>query len=526
MAWHEIAWNWLVQTTLGNFLILGAGSLAMTICRQPVRRLRVIALTVTGCAIVPFLGQVPGMPRLSVGWPQPEDFALATAPRAVESLSVPPITNMRTMDSRPPWSPDRREVLPRGRRVTALICSVPMRLMIVSAYTLAAAGLFAWWLVGQLTLLRLCRTAFPASTELVHPFRELASPADQRVRLLQSERIGLPFTFTWCRPVIVLPVDFEKRNNAVTVRCCLAHEWSHIERRDAWTWNITFLVGLITFYQPLFWWLRRQLRLCQDYLADARAIEHASAAEDYAEYLLNLARHRINGRALPALGIGDRRSNLYRRIEMLVQAREPLARRCGSPWNVGTISTSVVLIVFASSLRLDAKVREPDSTGSTFSAAQLPAARPSTPGTAFVGRVRDKDTGKPVALAKVYARFSVTDRTTHNRKTLTEIRQRTSTEGIYRFTITPEQLTDPTLLVHLDVEHPGYLRWRHSHNVLAEHRDRRRFSTTRSSNQARRSRRAYSHPRVNPQPALRLVRTAPASRCLRTTTSSGRSRKP
>src|SRR5262249_31911667 len=131
-------------------------------------------------------------------------------------------------------------------------------------------------------------------------------------------------------------------------------EWSHVERRDIWVWYLASLAQFVLFYQPLFWWLRRQLRLCQDYLADARAAEQAPQAEDYAEYLVSLARRRLQGLAVAALGIGDRRSNLYRRILMLVHHREPLERRCFRPWNLGITLGAVALLAAIASVRLDA----------------------------------------------------------------------------------------------------------------------------------------------------------------------------
>ena len=125
--------------------------------------------------------------------------------------------------------------------------------------------------------------------------------------LLESDRIALPFTFTWARPVILLPATLCDAGEPGALRYVLAHEWSHVERRDAWAWNLACLAGLVLFYQPLFWWLRRQLRLCQDYLADARAAA-AGSAEDYAAYLVRLARVRAL-RAVLA-GPGDRRPAL------------------------------------------------------------------------------------------------------------------------------------------------------------------------------------------------------------------------
>jgi hypothetical protein len=77
-------------------------------------------------------------------------------------------------------------------------------------------------------------------------------------------------------------------------------------------------------------------------------------------------------------------------------------------------------------------------------------------------------TGKPIAAARVLVRLSAIDPTTHDRRTLAEIRQRTSADGTYRFVMTPEQLAGPSLLVHLDVQHAGYVSRRSSVNGKAE----------------------------------------------------------
>jgi hypothetical protein len=231
MAWHEIAWNWLVQTALGDFLVLTAGCLAVRICRQPVRRLRLIALTLAGCAIVPCLGQVPGVPRWLIHWPaqlrvaryEPRNSPVdATAPKVVEAAPGSPLTSSLAKDSRPVTSLDRTTTAPVGWCIPASIGSLPFRPMIVVAYAITAAGLFIWWLVGQFMLSRLYLAATTAPTTVVKLFREVAGPAGNRVCLLESERIEVPFTFTAWRPVIVLPVAFATRNDAATARFCLA----------------------------------------------------------------------------------------------------------------------------------------------------------------------------------------------------------------------------------------------------------------------------------------------------------------
>ena len=85
MAWHIYLWNWLAHAALGALLILAAGCLAVRLCRQPVRRLRLAELTMLGCLLAPWLHLVPGLPGYPLGWlraPQPE--ATDSAPAADE----------------------------------------------------------------------------------------------------------------------------------------------------------------------------------------------------------------------------------------------------------------------------------------------------------------------------------------------------------------------------------------------------------------------------------------------------------
>ena len=227
------------------------------------------------------------------------------------------------------------------------------RTVLLGSYVAVAAGFAVWWLVGQLLLWRVTRSARQVPEAIRDVFLGLAGPGSARVVLLESDRIASPFTYTWLRPVILLPSSLCDGSEPGALRYVLAHEWSHVEGRDALAWNLACLAGLVLFYQPLFWWLRRQLRLCQDYLADARAAA-AGSAEDYAAFLVRLARVRRSTPAVPALGIGDRRSNLYRRVIMLIQDHEPLERRCRAAWSLCAATAAAVVIVVASGLRLGA----------------------------------------------------------------------------------------------------------------------------------------------------------------------------
>ena len=252
--------------------------------------------------------------------------------------------------------------------------------------------------------------------------------------------------------MILLPSTLCDGGEPGALRYVLAHEWSHVERRDAWAWNLACLAGLVLFYQPLFWWLRRQLRLCQDYLADARAAA-AGSAEDYAAFLVRLARVRGPGPTIAALGIGDRRSNLSRRVMMLVQDHEPLERRCRTAWSVTAAATAAAVIVAASGLRLDAAAPPDDKpVAKEVKAANVVAAKVEGART-WKGRITEKGTGRPIAGAEVVVEISVSrDKTTNDSKTLRNVPHTTGPDGGYEFTVTPEEAAERLLYITLHVK--------------------------------------------------------------------------
>ena len=475
MVLQIFAWARLADAAGGGLIVLAMGSLAARLCRQPVRRARLVVLTLVGAVAVPCLGALPITPRwsarlLSAPAPlraHPDDQA---STREATRVSLPEPTTSRAMLERG----NRLEETSGGAALPSYAFAPPepvkpsilsgwtvppARNIVLACYFAVAAVVAAWWFIGQLALWRVSRTARPVSEAVRKAFLGLAGPGGEMVVLRESDRIALPFTYTWVHPVIMLPSTLCDQREPGALRYVLAHEWSHVERRDAWAWNVACLAGLVLFYQPLFWWLRRQLRLCQDYLADARAAD-AGSAEDYAAFLVRLARVRSSGLALPGLGIGDWRSNLSRRVIMLVQDHEPLERRCRAAWSLCAASAAAAVIVVASGLRLSAAVPpETQEPGKELKAVQDVAKTPGDPKPSgetlnYTGTVRDKNTNKPIAGATVVVRRSVLS--AQENRVLQETRHTTGADGTYAFTIPPEQVSERLLYIELDVEHPGY----------------------------------------------------------------------
>src|SRR5713226_8810302 len=71
MAWHTPWMIWLAQAAFIGLVLLIAGCLGVLLCRQLVRRLRLMELTLVACLLAPLLSLCPGVPRLCLGWFQP-----------------------------------------------------------------------------------------------------------------------------------------------------------------------------------------------------------------------------------------------------------------------------------------------------------------------------------------------------------------------------------------------------------------------------------------------------------------------
>jgi beta-lactamase regulating signal transducer with metallopeptidase domain/uncharacterized GH25 family protein len=502
MSWYLPMLQWLAQAALGGFLFLGLGSLAVTLCRQPVRRQRLIELTLASCLVLPWLALAPWLPHHSLGWLASAPINESSSPEGIDELPVASfsqstpdasvsldgeaviakkatndqdegkVESVRLAKPRRATGPDRPARLdsaallpamsinePTPASASQLIIDTPF--LVVSTYLVIAVSLIAWWLMGVVQLVRLKLSTYPVDEQVRLVFKEIAGPAGSRVRLLASDRLPLPLTYSSWRPVIVLPGHLCRGGDLAGLRYCLAHEWSHVERRDVWSWHLATLTQFLFFYQPLFWWLRKQLRLSQDYIADARAAEQAGQAEDYAEYIVSLARERLGAPVMAALGIGDRRSNLYRRVTMLIESREPLERRCRWIWTLSITLATVALLGAASFVRLDAGAPADDKKDPPAKEDAKPANKeePKKEETLnYTGVVKEKDTGKPIEGAVVTVRRSLLGdpEVKENNPVMQETKHKTDAQGKYSFVIPPEQTSKRYLYIELDVEHPEY----------------------------------------------------------------------
>src|SRR5262249_29093626 len=159
------------------------------------------------------------------------------------------------------------------------------------------------------------------------------------------------------RPTVVVPAALCDPADADTLRWVFAHELTHLERRDPWACLLIGLGQAFYFALPWFWWLRRQVRLCQEYVADAAAAAEAVCVEDYAQFLLT--RPPAPAAPVHATGVVGNSSDLFRRVTMLLQAPVPVERRCPGWWSMAAAGGLLALSVLASGVGLSASAAGP-----------------------------------------------------------------------------------------------------------------------------------------------------------------------
>ena len=178
----------------------------------------------------------------------------------------------------------------------------------------------AWRTLGLLAV----RRHLALSTEVVESSigelldvlqAELRIP--QPIQLRETPELSTAAAIGWRRPVVLLPGEWRAWSDEEK-RTVLAHELSHIARRDYVIWIVAQVGVLLHFYHPLAHWFARRLRLEQELAADALAAELVGGRETYLHTLGKLAL-RAPGDSLvwPVQAFLPARSTFIRRIEVL-----------------------------------------------------------------------------------------------------------------------------------------------------------------------------------------------------------------
>jgi beta-lactamase regulating signal transducer with metallopeptidase domain len=179
-----------------------------------------------------------------------------------------------------------------------------------SAIPWAAVAVVIYLAVALLFLTRFCiglllgRRLLRASQKIEDPraVLRLASRAHYSgltadPGLAESELISVPVTMGALRSTILLPASWREWSEA-KLDAILAHEVSHVARRDGLTQRLSLLYRAIFWFSPLAWWLDRHLADLAEQASDEAALSGGADRNEYARTLLGFfeALHALPGR--------------------------------------------------------------------------------------------------------------------------------------------------------------------------------------------------------------------------------------
>lgn len=532
MIWSQALVLLWIQFVVAAALLLGAARVALRWVRQPVERIRLVQFAVVAVFAAPALMLLAPWPTWQLGLvptvPVPAHKAtLAAHPQSVPAIEVPAVSS-QPIAARDDL--DEIGVVPVGGRRAALLHGRQQRPLDVGADEIGSASALpapvpvspaaaseprsnGWFIaasllisanvvvllhfliergLGALQLRRLVRDASPAGIAVCAVWNRITGRRGEHVRVVVSPAIDTPLMFGWKRPVVLVPADLAAAGGPA-LEFCLTHEWSHIERQDILLWNGLWAAQCFLWQQPSFWALRRELRVCQDMLADDRSTRAGLDAIEYSELLLAFSRKQNAAPLAGALTFFDHPSQLTRRVKLLLLRPILLRPRCTWRFSLAIALSAAVSAGLISAVRLDSasavgaetsieasrdgetrpKVDGPpaavpvDTTATLVlladtaqatekPAPEKPAVPPQEPASALTYncQVVDKETGKGIPGARVVVHRS--SLTSQQERFIADSTHTTDADGKYVVDIPAEQVADRYLYIRLDVEHDGY----------------------------------------------------------------------
>ncbi|HYI94090.1 MAG TPA: M56 family metallopeptidase [Bryobacteraceae bacterium] len=136
-----------------------------------------------------------------------------------------------------------------------------------------------------------------------------------------SDRISVPETFGFLRPVVLLPVEASEWSQE-RLQVVLAHELVHIERRDWLTQMIAQVTACLYWFHPLAWLALAQMRREGELACDDGVLRLGYRSSEYARHLVEIASGiRCHAEALSTSVAMATRSQLETRIRAILNPK-------------------------------------------------------------------------------------------------------------------------------------------------------------------------------------------------------------
>ena len=348
--------SWLGNSALSGAIILMTGIAASQIFRNPARRQRMGELAVLGAVAAMLITAFPGAHMIFLRWLPAKAATTPLTTTGTFHIGLP-VQHADTSHSVAVTTPTLEpHTMPMVAPWRQFVGGWPNLLTV--AYLLGVVIMAGRLVLGWAILKRASNKAIPLS---IRQFPSLPQqcrspcPWSRAAVIGMSEQAVTPTAFGIFHTVILIPRTIADNDSAAT-RMALAHEMAHITRGDTISRILIAIAGILLFYQPLFWFLQRRIRLNQEFLADQAAAGMADSPGVYIQSMLTIARsvHLRSSGFLPAVGLLEGRSDFYLRMHRLLAGSGESRSRSGPRWCSCAAAGMTLVILPASMLSLGA----------------------------------------------------------------------------------------------------------------------------------------------------------------------------
>lgn len=163
-----------------------------------------------------------------------------------------------------------------------------------------------------------------------------------------AARVSPLVTIFGVHMVILLPQQLLQRLDSRELRSILAHEMSHLKRRDHWVRGFELLVLLAHWWNPIAWWASRRLRLAEEECCDATVLHtFPENRGSYGNALLTAVEFLTEGPTVAPIAASPfGKFSFHRRIEMIMKGKVN-DRMSWTTWLLVLLAALVVVPVAA-----------------------------------------------------------------------------------------------------------------------------------------------------------------------------------
>ncbi|MBN1361319.1 MAG: M56 family metallopeptidase [Sedimentisphaerales bacterium] len=194
----------------------------------------------------------------------------------------------------------------------------------------------------------LCRS-YPARRDVMALLQECRADLriSTQVELRLTGDVRSPAVCGFVRPVILLPAVLPPQVGQQGLRTVLAHELTHIKRRDPWVSLVQTILQVVYFWHPLVWIANMKLRDLRESAVDETVLAaFRSEAQCYTDTLIDIAEMAFRKPAFSVrlIGIAESRKNLERRITHMLSRHIPKRPALGLPGLLALVVIGAVLL--------------------------------------------------------------------------------------------------------------------------------------------------------------------------------------